>query len=78
MQNFKASIVVFHQCGPALDPVAVVAIKSAIDHAHLGTVDVATQDPVMATALGLFGDRHLKVGHVIQGALDLLLEVCRE
>ena len=52
MQNFKASIEVLNQGRATLDPVAIIAIKGAIDHAHFRAVDVTTQDAVMPPALG--------------------------
>ena len=77
MNKFQPPVQVLDQRAAAFDPVAVVAIQDAINLTHLGAVNVAADNALVATALGLLRNRHLKICHVIQGRLDPVLEVRR-
>jgi hypothetical protein len=74
MQQLQLTIVMFDQRGTTLDPVAIIAIKGAIDFAYLGAVDMTAHHPLVASSPGLTSHSHLKIRDVIQGLLDLVLE----
>ena len=62
----------------AFYPVAVIAVKHAVDVAHFSTVNMAANHAVVAATFGFLGHRHFKVSDVIQRTIDFLLEVRRQ
>ena len=66
------------QRAAAFDPVTVVAVKHAADVTHLGAVDMAADHALVAQAARLVGNGHFKVRHIVERALDPVLEVSRQ
>ena len=69
---------VFGERGAALDPVAVVAVKHAVDLRDLGAMDVAADGAVQPATPRFVRERALEVRDVFHRVLHLVLEVRRE
>ena len=69
------ALVRLDQRGQALDPVAVVAVKQAVDWPNLGLVDVPADDAVKAMTARLAQQYLLESGDEADGILDAVLEV---
>src|SRR3546814_5491269 len=59
-------------------PIAVVDVEHAVDHAHLGGVDMAADDSVDALAPGLGHHRLLELADELHGVLHRVLQVGRQ
>ena len=66
------------QCRAALDPVAAVQVRDAVDLALLGLVDVAADHAVVAAFLRVADKGGLEVRDEVAGALDAELDGLRE
>src|SRR3546814_2969782 len=60
-QDLQAAVHVLDQRRAAFHPIAVVDVEHAVDHAHLGGVDMAADDSVDALAPGLGHHRLLEL-----------------
>jgi hypothetical protein len=68
----------FDQRGEAFDPVAVITVKDAVDHADFRMMNVPADHAIRAALSGLAGHCGLKVADVAYGPLDLQLQVARQ
>src|SRR5260221_11412260 len=78
VQDAQPTVEALDQRGAAFDPVAVVAVKHAVDGANLGMVDMAADHAVDAAAPRLAGDRMLVVVDILDRVLHLVLQIGRE
>ena len=78
VDDLEPAIVVLDERGERLHPVAIVAIKHAIDVTDLGVVDMPAHHAIGPAPPGLARHRHLEVADVAHGTLDLELEVARQ
>jgi len=78
VDDFEATVVVLHQGGQRLHPIAVVTVQHTLDLADLGMVDVPAHHPVGTALSCLSRHCHLKVADIADSALDFELEVARQ
>jgi hypothetical protein len=52
MNDLKLTGMSFYQCGQALDPIPIVAVKNAIHITDLWLVNMATHHPRIASSAG--------------------------
>ena len=74
VDQLQPPIVVFHQRGAALYPVAVVQIQHAVDLAHFRVMDVAAYDAVETAPAGFVRQRGLETVDGFDGAFHLPLQ----
>ena len=78
MDDLKTSILPLHKRTQTLHPIAVIAIKHAIDVSNLGMVNVPTNHAIKSTLFSLLCYCQLKVGNKVDCFLDLQLQVRRK
>src|ERR1700733_13882212 len=78
IDQLKLTIVMFHQGGAALHPVAVVEIQYTLHLAHFRVVDVAAHDAVEPTATRFVGERRFVAIDSLARFLDLAFEPGRQ
>ena len=78
VNEFDLAVKIFDQRRAAFDPVAAVEILDAIDHFHLGAVDVAADDAIGRLLAGHRGQRVLVFRDKFHGGLGLEFKIRRQ
>ena len=70
MDQLETTVMMLDQGGAALDPVAVIAVVDAVDHRHLGRMDVAADHTVGVSFSGLAHDSLFEIGDELHRFFD--------
>ena len=75
VDEFDLAVEILNQRRAAFDPVAAVQVLHAVNHLHLGAVNVAADDAVRLVAAGHGSERGFVFGDILDGGFGLGFEV---
>ena len=78
VDEFDFAVEIFNQRGAAFHPVAAVQILDAVNHLHLGAVDVSADDAVSLVTARHRSECVLVFGNVFHGGLGFEFQIRRE
>lgn len=78
VDEFDLAVEIFNQSRATFNPIPTVQILQAINHLHLGTVDVAADDTIRSLIARHGNERVLIIGDVFDGGLGLEFQIRRQ